>query len=184
MRRPSSRSYSGVVRPSTMPKIQTNAATLMNSGTVTKNPAMKLRRSHCIVVHTHPAPSAASSADPTTMRYHANGAKPDAPDEAQERLDDEQPTRRTPSRTRPRSPAPRSASRWRRTSSSSCANAAAIVGIARKNENSAAAGRSRPISHAADDRRARPRDARNRAPASGTTPIAERARRPAVSSTS
>ena len=40
-------------------------------------------------------------------------------------------------------------------------NAAAIVGIARKNENSAAAARSRPSSIAADDRGAGPRDARN-----------------------
>src|SRR5207253_3737321 len=31
-----------------IPKIQTSAATLITSGTVTKNPAMKLRRSHCI----------------------------------------------------------------------------------------------------------------------------------------
>src|SRR5207302_508306 len=42
------RSYSGVVRPSTTLKIQMSAATLTNSGTVTKKPAMKLRRSHCI----------------------------------------------------------------------------------------------------------------------------------------
>src|SRR5690242_12714159 len=47
-RRPSKRSYIGVVRPSTTPKIQISAATLMKSGTVTKKPAMKLRRSHCI----------------------------------------------------------------------------------------------------------------------------------------
>src|SRR5687768_2447683 len=47
-RRPSHRSYSGDVTPSTMPKIQMKAATVMNSGTVTKKPAMKLRRSHCI----------------------------------------------------------------------------------------------------------------------------------------
>jgi hypothetical protein len=31
-----------------MLKIQTIAATLMNSGTVTKKPAMNRRRSHCI----------------------------------------------------------------------------------------------------------------------------------------
>src|SRR5436309_6811617 len=48
IRRPSSRSYKGVVRPSTTLKIQMKAATLMNRGTVTKKPAMKLRRSHCI----------------------------------------------------------------------------------------------------------------------------------------
>src|SRR5665213_794997 len=36
----------GVVRPSTTPKIHTSAATLMNSGTVTKNPVRKRRRSH------------------------------------------------------------------------------------------------------------------------------------------
>src|SRR5215207_2572803 len=51
IRRPSSRSYSGEVHPSTRPKIQTIAATLMNSGTTTKNPAMKLRRSQCIALH-------------------------------------------------------------------------------------------------------------------------------------
>jgi hypothetical protein len=32
-----------------IPKIHTSAATLITSGTVTKKPAMKLRRSHCIV---------------------------------------------------------------------------------------------------------------------------------------
>src|SRR5262249_41262263 len=50
MRRPSSRSYSGVVAPSTTLNTHTSAATLMNSGTVTKKPATKLRRSHCIDV--------------------------------------------------------------------------------------------------------------------------------------
>src|SRR6266851_2758470 len=48
MRRPIKRSYSGVVRPSTTSKILMNAYTLISSGTITKNPAMKLRRSHCI----------------------------------------------------------------------------------------------------------------------------------------
>src|SRR3954464_5638508 len=48
IRRPSSRSYSGVVAPSTTLKSQISAATLMNSGTVTKKPATKLRRSQCI----------------------------------------------------------------------------------------------------------------------------------------
>src|SRR4029450_11794143 len=56
MRRPSRRSYSGVVRPSTMPKIQMIAATLMNSGTVTKKPATKLRRSHWISFNARPEP--------------------------------------------------------------------------------------------------------------------------------
>src|SRR4051812_14807984 len=48
MRRPSSRSYSGVVRSSTMLKIQMMAATLIKSGTATKKPATKLRRSQPI----------------------------------------------------------------------------------------------------------------------------------------
>src|SRR5262245_18568118 len=47
-RRPRTRSYSGVVVLSTTLKIQMIAATLMNSGTVTKKPVMKLRRSQCI----------------------------------------------------------------------------------------------------------------------------------------
>ena len=44
----SSRVEIGAVKLSMIPKIQTSAATLMTSGTVTKNPAMKLRRSQCI----------------------------------------------------------------------------------------------------------------------------------------
>src|SRR6516225_1901878 len=51
IRRPRIRSYIGVVAPSTTPKIQMNAAALMKSGTVTKNPAMKLRRSQPIHPH-------------------------------------------------------------------------------------------------------------------------------------
>src|SRR5437879_5130487 len=54
IRRPSSRSYTGVVAPSTTSKIQISAATLMNSGTVTKNPAMKLRRNQPISRHHEP----------------------------------------------------------------------------------------------------------------------------------
>ena len=60
-----------------MPKIQMSAATLMNSGTVTKKPVTKLRRSHCIDVYIQPAATAASSASPSAMRYQANGAKPE-----------------------------------------------------------------------------------------------------------
>ena len=55
-----------------------NAATLMNSGTVTKNPAMKLRRSHCIDGHcTQRGGDRGEAARcPRAMRYHANGTKP------------------------------------------------------------------------------------------------------------
>ena len=44
--RPSTRTEIGSLIPSTTWKIHTSAATLMISGTVTKNPVMKLRRSH------------------------------------------------------------------------------------------------------------------------------------------
>ena len=82
IRRPSSRSYIGVVKPSTTPNIHTNAATVMNSGTVTKKPVMKLRRSQCMlndprVGYSQPAAIAASSPTPAAIRYQANGAKPD-----------------------------------------------------------------------------------------------------------
>ena len=64
-------------KPSISRKIQMNAATLMTSGTVTKKPAMKLRRSHCIGGTTASAPqSLANSASPSAIRYQANGAKP------------------------------------------------------------------------------------------------------------
>src|SRR5205085_10052582 len=57
-------------------KIQMNAATLMNSGTVTKNPVTKLRRNHDMArAYIQPAATAASSASPSAMRYQANGAK-------------------------------------------------------------------------------------------------------------
>jgi hypothetical protein len=40
----------GAVTPSMTPKIHTSAAKLMMSGTITKKPATKLRRSHWIIV--------------------------------------------------------------------------------------------------------------------------------------
>ena len=61
--------------PSMTRKIQTSAATLMMSGTVTKNPVMKRRRSqdHMSSVNagrdSHTATAAASA-----RRYHANTA--------------------------------------------------------------------------------------------------------------
>src|SRR5215471_1853655 len=45
--RPTSRVASGAVKSSMIPKIHTSAAMLMTSGTVTKKPARKRRRSHC-----------------------------------------------------------------------------------------------------------------------------------------
>ena len=56
-----------------------NAATLMNSGTVTKKPAMKLRRSHCMIAPqpAQPAMRRQQRAGPSAMRYQANGAKPE-----------------------------------------------------------------------------------------------------------
>src|SRR4030095_8347017 len=88
---------------------------------------------------------ARKSATPRAIRYQANGANP---------------RRRTTARNgrtttseainammKPTAiSAARSAERWWRTFRRLCANAAIIVGIARKNENSAAAARSSPIS--------------------------------------
>ncbi len=62
---------------------------LMTTGTRTKNPVTNLRRSHDIIRAPTPPPIAASSATPSTMRYHAKGAKPDRADEPQKRFDDE-----------------------------------------------------------------------------------------------
>ena len=80
------------------------------------------------------------------MRYQANGAKPERRTNCEERPDHQQ--RRDERHDEPDRDLQRALGRQRaaRTSSRSCANAAAIVGIARKNENSAAAGRSSPIS--------------------------------------
>jgi hypothetical protein len=44
--RPTHAAYEGPTKPSIRRKIQTNVATLITSGTVTKKPAMKLRRIH------------------------------------------------------------------------------------------------------------------------------------------
>ena len=143
------------------------AATLMNSGTVTKKPAMKLRRSHCIYVRLHPAAIAANSSRPSAMRYHANGANPERVTNGQKRLHHDQGRDEGHDQAdadldaavgRHASPAPRSRS---------CANAAAIVGMARKKENSAAARRSRPMAGRPES--SRPTATRRaRARASGT----------------
>ena len=44
--RPSHSAYHGPTKPSISRKIQMNAATLITSGTVTKKPAIRRRRSH------------------------------------------------------------------------------------------------------------------------------------------
>ena len=79
------------------------------------------------------------------MRYQANGANPERLTNSRNGLmttsDGEEGHDEADRRSRGRA----SGESWCRTSSRSCANAAAIVGIARKNENSAAAGRSRPM---------------------------------------
>src|SRR5688572_27900380 len=62
-----------------------NAATLMNSGTVTKKPAMKLRRSHCILDlpppgNDRPCEKDDAEPNPVPREGHESGA----PDEFQE----------------------------------------------------------------------------------------------------
>ena len=72
------------------------AATEMNSGTVTKNPAMKLRRSHCMT-SLDPAGHGqrrASSTAPAAMRYQANGHEADRRTTARNGLHDRPPRRR------------------------------------------------------------------------------------------
>src|SRR5206468_2490408 len=91
-RRPSRRSYSGVVRPSTTLKIQMNAATLMKSGTSTKKPAMKLRRSQYML---KPGKPASSPHHPRNQRHADDNAIPrkqgeaGSSDDGQEWTDDE-----------------------------------------------------------------------------------------------
>ena len=78
-------SASGAVKPSMIPKIQTSAATLMTSGTVTKKPVRSRRRSHGITATAPTSPR--RSPAPAAIRYQANGAKPERDDIAQKRLD-------------------------------------------------------------------------------------------------
>ena len=82
---------------------------------------------------------------PSPMRYHAKGAKPARRMNARNGR-----TITSDAMNAATNPIAISSARSEvselRTSSASCANAAVIVGIARKNENSAAAGRSSPIS--------------------------------------
>src|SRR5436190_2077775 len=89
IRRPSSRSYIGVVRPSTTFKIQMKAATLMNSGTVTKNPATKLRRSHWITRLRPAGRYRGEQRDPEEDALPRKRREPGSLDEMQERPDDE-----------------------------------------------------------------------------------------------
>src|SRR5438445_11481977 len=67
-----------LVAPSRSPRIQMIAATLTNSGTVTKKPAMKLRRSHCIE-------NGNAERDAVPGEWRESGS----PDDGQERFDDE-----------------------------------------------------------------------------------------------
>src|SRR6185436_13406045 len=93
----------------------------------------------------HPAPIASRMSAPAMMRYQAKGAKP------------LRATYRTKGFTTTRAArnaitnpiaisAPRSGASWCLTFHKSCRNAPASAGIARKNENSAAAARSSPAS--------------------------------------
>src|SRR5919112_3201660 len=70
-------------------KIQMKAAMLMTSGTVTKKPVMKLRRSHCIG-ELHPArgdrrEQREPQRDPVPRKGHESSAS----DDGEKRLDDE-----------------------------------------------------------------------------------------------
>src|SRR3954471_10933024 len=72
-----------------MLKIQMKAATLMNSGTVTKKPAMKLRRSQSMRLQ--PARSdRREDGQPQSDSIPGKRRKPRASDEQQERRDDGQ----------------------------------------------------------------------------------------------
>ena len=105
-------------------------------------------------------PSLRTAPDPAAMRYQANGTNPTRRTTARNGLTTS--AEAMNARTKPMAiSAARSGARWCRTLSRLCANAAIMVGMARKNENSAAAARSSPSDHAADDRRARPRHARH-----------------------
>ena len=95
------------------------------------------------------------------MRYHANGAKPGAPHELQKRLDDEQRRRRTPSRSRPRSRAPRAGRDCAATSSRLVRERRGHRRHREEERELRRRGAIEPHGHAADDRRARPRHARD-----------------------
>ncbi len=86
------------------------AHTVMNSGTVTKNPAMKLRRSHCMSCRAlSQRQHRASNADAGDDAIPGERRETRRASRSQERLDDDRRARRTPSRSRSRSRAPRSA---------------------------------------------------------------------------
>ncbi len=80
---------SGAVKPSMIPKIQTSAATLMTSGTVTNRPAMKLRRSHCIIGSGTPPATAAKMQHAQHDPIPGERREPGPPHEPQERPHDE-----------------------------------------------------------------------------------------------
>src|SRR5206468_9694034 len=88
MRRPRRRSYKGVVNPSTSPNTQISAAMLMKTGTVTKKPVTKLRRSHCI----DQAP--VECAMPTVCRTEDSALQPEAPSQDGEAKRDAIPRKR------------------------------------------------------------------------------------------
>ena len=159
--RPSTRVAIGVAKSSTKRNAQTSAATLTMSGTVTKKPVMKLRRSHCMGGPTSTRrrrPRAGPSR--RAMRYQANGAKPARPTRRRNG-----PTTTRAARNAMTKPTAicrkRSAVSDCRTSSRSCAKAAVMVGIDRKKENSAAVRPLEAQGQPADDGRARARHPRH-----------------------
>ena len=142
-----------------------SAKMLTTSGTSTKNPVTNRRRSHDII------------RAPTRLRWRRAARRRGRCDTTRTARS---PTRPTNARNglmmssdeRNAIARPTAISRLAlgdscpATSSKSWANAADIVGIATKNENSAAAVRLRPRSNTADDRGARPRHAGHAAPGS------------------
>ena len=158
------------MKPSTTPNTQISATMLMTSGTITKKPGDEPPPQPLHHPCIHPAAIAASSATPSAMRYHANGANPDRLTKCRNGLmtssDERNAMTRPTAISRPRA------------GDSSCRDLEQIVrerrchGRHRQEERELRRRRAiQPSSNAADDGGAGARDARESAPALWHTPM-------------
>src|SRR6185436_16416828 len=94
--------------------------------------------------HNRPAAISASRIAPAAIRYHANGANPERPTNRRNGLTTTSDARKAITKPTAMTSTRAPVSEWR-ASIRSCTKAAAMVGMARKNENSAAVVRSSPM---------------------------------------
>ena len=144
-----------------MPNSQMKAVTVMNSGTVTKKPAMKLRRSHCIVSAITAQRHGREQDQPDDDSIPGEGGESRASHHREERLDDR--------RGRDKRHDEADGDLGRPVGGQVAPHLEQLVGE-RRRSSSASRGRtrtprrrsrSRPIDEAPDDRRAGARDARD-----------------------